>query len=212
MTSYWIQLTATPWQMAEGAYTVYRAATLCDPHRTAAWAQMARAQLWLGDYPGVEATAREARGKFDAENGMLLSALVLALVNSGRVQEAHQANNTQAGRESQRIINRLAIAASLGDAERAAALQQKYLETIGPDDSVSLAMEAMRGNRNEANRLARVIDSRPAGYLALMMTILRCSCGAPFDLEAAPDFAARLSVSGLQWPPLKTVNFPLKNW
>ena len=212
MAPYWIQLTTTPWGMAREAYTVFRNATLCDPHSTSAWAQMARAQLWQGDYAGVEATAREARGKFEAENGMLLSALVLALVKSGRVEEAHQVNNSLAGRESQRIINRLAIAASQGGAERAAELQQSYLATIGPDDSVSLTMEAMRGNRNEANRLARLIDSRPAGYLALLMTILRCSCGAPFDLEAAPDFAARLAVSGLQWPPPESVKFPLKNW
>ena len=212
MPSYWLQLTTTPWGMAREAYAVFRNATLCDPHRTAAWAQMARAQLWLGNYEGVEATAREAHEKFDAENGMLLSALVLALVNSGRVEEAHQANNSMAVRESQKIINRLAIAASQGDAGRAAELQQKYLDNIGPDDSVSLTMEAMRGNRNEANRLARLIDSRPGGYLALMMTILRCSCGAPFDLESAPDFAARLSTSGLQWPPPDSVSFPLKNW
>ena len=212
MTSYWIQLTSTPWGMAEEAYTMFREATLCDPHRTSAWAQMARSQLWMGDYEGVEATSVEAGEKFEAENGMLLSALVLALVNSGRVEDAHRANNSQAVRESQKIYNRVAIAASLGDADRAAELQQQYLDSIGPDDSVSLTMEAMLGHRNEANRIAGLIDSRPGGYLALMMTILRCSCGAPFDLEATPDFASRLSESGLQWPPAKTVTFPLKNW
>ncbi len=212
MPSYWIQLTSTPWGMAEEAYTVFRDATLCDPHRTSAWAQMARAQLWLGDYEGVAQTASEARQKFEAENGMLLSALVLALVNSGRVEDAHRANNSQAGRESQRILNRVAIAASLGDAERAARLQQQYLDSIASDDSALLTMEAMRGNRIGANRVARLIDSRPGGYLALMMTILRCSCGAPFDLDAAPGFASRFSESGLQWPPAATVKFPLKNW
>ncbi len=198
--------------MAREAYLAFRNATLCDPHRTSAWAQMARAQLWLGDYAGVEATAREASEKFEAENGMLLSALVLALADSGRAQEAQQVNNSKADRESLKILNRLAIAANQGDAALATSLQQKYLEAFGPDDSISLTMEAMRGNRNEANRLARLIDSRPGGYLALMMTILRCSCGAPFDLEAAPDFAARLGESGLPWPPPTTVNFPLKNW
>jgi TolB-like protein len=212
MPSYWIQLTSTPWGMAEEAYSVFRNATLCDPHRTSAWAQMARAQLWQGDYQGVEATAREASEKFESDNGMLLSALVLALADSGRVEEAQQVNNSKADRESLRILNRVTIAANQGDAALATGLQKKYLESFGPDDSVSLTLEAMRGNRNEANRLARLIDSRPGGYLALMMTILRCSCGAPFDLEAAPDFAARLGESGLSWPPPITVSFPLKNW
>ena len=212
MPSYWVQLTSTPWGMARDVYSVYREATLCDPHRTSAWAQMARAQLWQGDYAGVEATAREASDKIEADNGMLLNALVLALVNSDRTEEAHQVNNSLAGRESQKILNRTAIAASLGDAPLATELQQKYLASFGPDDSVALAMEAMSGDRNEANRLARLIDSRPGGYLALMMTILRCSCGAPFDLEMAPDFAARLEGSGLQWPPPTTVKLPLKTW
>lgn len=212
MPSYWIQLTSTPWGKAGEAYQVYRDATLCDPHRTSAWAQMARAQLWLGDFAGVEATAREAGEKFEAENGMLLSALVLALVNQGRVEDAHKANNSQAERESSKTLNRAAIAASLGEAEKATALQQKFLASFGTDDSWSLTMKAMLGNRSEANRLARLIDSRPAGYLALMMTILRCSCGAPFDLEAAPNFAAKLNESGLAWPPPKPVKFPLKTW
>ena len=212
MTSYWIQLTSTPWGMAREAWKLFRDATLCDPHRTAAWAQMARAQLWLGDYDGVVATAHEANKKYKAENSMLLNAHVLALVNSGRTEEAHRIINSEGGRESQRILNRMVIAASLGDAPLAAELQQKYLDSYGPDDSVSLVMEAIRGNRNEANHLARLVDSRPGGYLALMMTLLRCSCGAPFDLEAAPDFASRLAESGLQWPPPNTVNFPLKNW
>jgi TolB-like protein len=212
MPSYWIQLTSTPWGMAREATEMYRNATLCDPHRTSAWAQMARAQLWLGDYEAVEATAQEAGEKFEAENGLLLNAQVLALVNSGRTEEAYRVVNSQAVRESQKILNRMTIAASLGDAERAADLQRKYLQSFGPDDSVSIFMEAIRGERNEANRLARLVDSRPGGYLALLMTILRCSCGAPFDLEAAPDFQARLAESGLQWPPATTVDFPLKGW
>ena len=212
MPSYWVQLASTPWGMAREAYTVFRNATLCDPRRTAAWAQMARAQLWLGDYAGVEATAREAGAKFEAENGMLLSARVLALVNSGRTDDARRVNNSQAGRESLKLQNRVVIAAALGDADRAAQLQQAFLATFGPDDGVSLSLEAIRGNRNEANRLARLIDGRTGGYLGLMITILRCNCGAPFDLEAAPGFASRLRESGLQWPPPTTVNFPLKDW
>jgi TolB-like protein len=212
MPSYWIQLTSTPWGAAEAAYRVFRDATLCDPHRTSAWAQMARARLWLGDYTGVEDVAREANQKLDAENGLLLTAHILALVNAGKVEEAHRANISQSGRESQKIMNRAIIAASLGEADKAAELQQNFLARFGTDDRISLSMEAIRGNRSEANRLARLIDGRPGGYLALMMTVLLCSCGAPFDLDAAPGFASKLEESGLRWPPSDSVNFPLKTW
>ena len=212
MPSYWIQLTSTPWGAAEDAYQVFRDATLCDPHRTAAWAQMARAKLWMGDYKGVKEVAREADQKFEAENGLLLTAQILALVNTGKVEEAHRVNVSQSGRESQKIMNRAIIAASLGESEKAAELQRKFLARFGTDDRISLSMEAILGNRSEANRLARLIDSRPGGYLALMMTVLLCSCGAPFDLDSAPGFASKLEESGLQWPPSDSVNFPLKTW
>lgn len=212
MPAYWLQLGTTAWGAASEADHAFGVATQCDPHRTSAWAQMARARLWLGDFTGVEAIARTASEKIDAENGMLLAALVLARVESGRIEQAQQANEGQSKRESEKRFNRVVIAASQADAVRAAALQQDYLATFGPDDGASLIMEAMRGNRSEANRLAGLIDSRPAGYLALMMTILRCACGAPFDLDAAPDFAARLAVSGLQWPPAQAIHFPLKTW
>lgn len=212
MPSYWLQLTTIPWGTAPQAREVFRHAVECDPHRTDAWGQLARAQLWMGDFAAVEVTALEARDRIEAENGMLLAAQVLARVQSDRAEEAHQANNGRAERESQKLFNRMMIAASRGDAGRAADGQRKYLASFGPNDSASLIMEAVRGNRNEANRLARLIDGRPAGYLALMMIIPRCACGAPFDLEATPDFTARLAESGLQWPPPKPIHFPMKTW
>jgi hypothetical protein len=39
-----------------------------------------------------------------------------------------------------------------------------------------------------------------------------CFCGAPFDLEAAPNFSARLKESGFDWPPHQAINYPLKDW
>jgi adenylate cyclase len=73
-------------------------------------------------------------------------------------------------------------------------------------------MEAARGNRNEANRLAGLIDSRSFGYMSLMQAIYWCTCGAPFDLDATPVFSSMLAGSGLPWPPAKPLNFPLKDW
>ena len=142
----------------------------------------------------------------------MLTAQILALVNSGQVEEARRINISQSGRESQKVMNRAIIAASLGEAGKAAEQQQNFLAVFGTDERVLLSLEAIRGNRSEANRLARIIDSRPGGYLALMMTIHLCSCGAPFDLDAAPVFASKLEESGLAWPPANTVNFPLKTW
>ena len=71
-----------------------------------------------------------------------------------------------------------------------------------------LVEAANAGDRAEANRLATVMDARPAGpfLLAVMTTV--CYCGAPFDLDATPNFRARLAESGLHWPPPPTMPTP----
>ena len=64
---------------------------------------------------------------------------------------------------------------------------------------------AQSGNRDAANRQAALLDARPAGGLLLAIVVTYCGCGAPFDLEATPNFKARLAESGLRWPPPRTI-------
>ena len=67
---------------------------------------------------------------------------------------------------------------------------------------------ANAGDRVEANRLAAAMDSRPAGPFLLAVMTTSCFCGAPFDIEATPNFKARLAESGLSWPPPPTITYP----
>jgi adenylate cyclase len=67
---------------------------------------------------------------------------------------------------------------------------------------------AHAGDRAEANRLATAMDARPAGPFLLAVLSTACHCGAPFDLEATPNFKSRLEESGLRWPPPATIAFP----
>lgn len=64
---------------------------------------------------------------------------------------------------------------------------------------------AQSGDRDAANHAAALLDARPAGGLLLAIVITYCGCGAPFDLEATPNFKARLAESGLRWPPPRTI-------
>jgi hypothetical protein len=64
---------------------------------------------------------------------------------------------------------------------------------------------AQSGDRDAANRQAAVLDARPAGGLLLAIVVTYCGCGAPFDLDATPNFKARLAESGLRWPPPRTI-------
>ena len=75
-----------------------------------------------------------------------------------------------------------------------------------------LMMAAIVGDREEANRLASIIDQRPLSELPFLFATLSCVCGVLFDLDAAPNFKARIGESGLSWPPATLVHYPAKNW
>lgn len=93
------------------------------------------------------------------------------------------------------------IHASLKDVDRS---QGKYSQW-----RVAEIVEAANaGNRAQANRLAATMDARPAGPFLLAVTSTVCFCGAPFDMDATPNFKARLAESGLNWPPAQTVPYP----
>ena len=64
------------------------------------------------------------------------------------------------------------------------------------------------GDRAAANRYAAAMDARPAGGFLLANFSINCHCGAPFDLDATPNFKQRLAESGLRWPPPATMTTP----
>ena len=44
------------------------------------------------------------------------------------------------------------------------------------------------------------IDARPGGALRMAASLTDCMCGVPFDLDATPNFKARIAESGLTLP------------
>jgi adenylate cyclase len=72
------------------------------------------------------------------------------------------------------------------------------------------AEAALSDDRAEANRQAAALDARPAGGVLLAVLVTECQCGAPFDLDATPNFKARLAEFGLHWPPPQTIKYPLR--
>jgi hypothetical protein len=106
---------------------------------------------------------------------------------------------------------RVMLAAARGDAEQA---QRRFSEFQAAEvgELRTLALASQTGNRELANSIASEFDSSPAGHLSLLINILTCMCGAPFDLESTPVFAQKLADSGLVWPPGSPVVWPLKDW
>ena len=182
----------------------------CDPVLVRPWIHMVRANLWL-DQPQQAIQVAEYVMQTINHN-MLTQAYITALATVGRTDEAGQVADIQLRTENELLISKSHLAALRGDAAAASAYQNEFLGKYGPNDFQALIMEALQGHHNEANRLAGLIDRRPFGYMTLMQAIYHCTCGAPFDLEAAPVFASMLAESGLPWPPAKPIDFPLKAW
>ena len=82
---------------------------------------------------------------------------------------------------------------------------QSIYQFWGDADAVAAAV---LGDRAEANRRAAIVDAQPAGPFLLAVLGADCLCGAPFDLDATPNFKARLAESGLRWPPPPAIRYP----
>jgi len=77
----------------------------------------------------------------------------------------------------------------------------------GWDGGTFLDMTAI-GRRDLTNIVAAELDARPAGHHTLVQMLVECHCGAPWDLEATPVFAARVEEAGFPWPPAGAGRYP----
>ncbi len=108
-----------------------------------------------------------------------------------------------------RVID--AYAAS-GQLDQARAVFEDWRATHQVNDGDQLIVSAILGERNAANQLAARIDARVGGSLALSVAVSSCNCGAPFDLDATPNFKARIEEAGFNWPPVSPIKYPAKDW
>jgi hypothetical protein len=182
----------------------------CDPLRVRPMVHVTGILLWMGQAAQAARSAEKYLQK--ANHPWLVGDLALALAFQGQTKKAVQVANNRFRVETESLFLKSMIAAIQGDDETAENLAQEFFHANGPNDREALVLEAARGRRNEANRLAAMIDARPFGHIVLLQAIYNCTCGAPFDLEATPQFADMLNGSGLNWPPVKPYTFPLKDW
>ncbi|HMB59765.1 MAG TPA: hypothetical protein VKN35_07630 [Xanthomonadales bacterium] len=207
---YWTQLTSPFVGMTQKIESAFARMSICNPLDVRAWVHMAFINIFL-DQP--QRTLRIAQSELQqVSHHWLIWAEAIALAMRGDFEAARAAIDSRPLPSYEQPYVLSLIAAMQGDAETAADLQFAYLSENGPNDQASLVMEAARGNRAEANRLASMIDARPFGHMALLQSIYLCFCGAPFDLEYTPNFDRLLDESGLTWPPLRPIDFPLKEW
>jgi hypothetical protein len=130
---------------------------------------------------------------------------VRALVLLGRIDEARAQLATLDPDDFAGATGKLVLGAAVGDDIRAIRehSQRARKPAWNPEywDSFDVLAEALLGERDAANRRAAALDAAPSGPLRLAGLVAGCQCGAPFDLDATPNFKARLAESGLPWPP-----------
>ena len=209
--SNWMPVFASAFGYAEGLDQLGTRAIACDPlnsitrntRTTVAFAN-GKGQRVLDRLPQYGPNPRPAI--------RYSKAIALAMVGrtdeAGRELEAASAG----GRTDAYALARIVVGRARGESPVAIHQALQGLRRAQGKFNQWLVVDAVEaanaGNRAEANRLATAMDARPAGPFLLAVMSTNCFCGAPFDLEATPNFKARLAESGLAWPPKPAIAFP----
>jgi TolB-like protein len=208
--SLWYEGVSLPYGYAEQVHPKAEELVVCDPLAASNWQTLARTQIWQPDPDGVIEAAR--RGLSVVDSDALVAEMAKGLLLKGRNEDAQAELDTRIKSVDGTESLLMEIATALGHRERSAALFEKYRGSQNANGWNVLAMYAWIGDRENANRLAADFDRHPFGHIALSISVLVCECGAPWDLSATPVFATKIAESGLQWPPLSPMTFPLKDW
>lgn len=206
----WFEAVSLPFGYAELLTPKLEALVACDPLTVSNWQHQARARMWAGDPDGVIEITR--RGLESIDNDSLVAQLALGLVLKGESQQAQYEMDTRIKSSENVRVHLIMVAAALGQHSKAEALIDTYVGSADESRFNTLAMYAWMGNLEAANQLAAELDQHPFGHIALAITILHCACGEPWSMASTPNFAAKVAESGLKWPPLSPLAFPLKDW
>ncbi|MEO1250839.1 MAG: winged helix-turn-helix domain-containing protein [Pseudomonadota bacterium] len=218
----WTQILSIAFGRAEKARRFFEHTTRCAPAYNIQWINAAMASLYLNDPDRAQSILEE--GKVHAGfNPLLERTRLQAYLAAGRDDDAEQLLNNFSGRA--RTIEQISLHAFRNEREAASRLaaqlyaydgDESFDDLAGPlgdrEDALILLLAPILGDRDAANDAAARIDARPYGPTQLAISVYYCLCGAPFDLEATPNFAARLSEGDLKWPPSSPIDYPLKTW
>jgi adenylate cyclase len=207
----WMQV-ATGLGYAEPALELWNHVQRCEAFTQLAPMGRSQAHAWLGQH-------EKALEILDAAEALLGSNVWFAgsrqwaLLAAGRFEEALAL--------APEVVDDVAFfgmkaealpLAMSGNVDAARAAMQDWQAEHGRNLQAEIEIHAALGDRAEANRLAAELDARPGGPMLLLLTAGQCACGAPFDLEATPNFRERLRESGLAWPLQTLMRYPAKNW
>jgi hypothetical protein len=181
----------------------------CDPLRSLSWFNSSRARLWAGD--PVDALRMTREGSEVAPGSWLTMTHLQSLLANDLHDEAIQVIDSEVQRLYMANAFHAMVAAHRSDLDRLAPLIENYDENA-PPNFFDIIINAWIGRRDAANQAAAVIDEHYFGPIVLWQSVHWCQCGAPWDLEVTPNFAAKIEEANVPWPLKTPLSFPLKDW
>ena len=206
----WVEPIAAIYDLSDQYALRAREIRECNPMLSRSWFDESRAFMWAGDVGEALKIARE--GNEVAPGATLSLGLIRVLVANGLYEEADSAITTHLQSQEDVLRSRLLKSAVTGDREMATRLQQELMQNSGRNSFWKPTYYAWTGEREKINRHATELDNQPFGSQSLLSVIYTCACGAPWDIESTPRFAARIKEAGMPWPPASPIIFPLKDW
>ena len=139
-------------------------------------------------------------------------AMIRMLVANGLYEEASREIENRVQDDELALALGALIFAHQGDRQHFEPLVEQYYANPAFGGFWEIALSAWGGQRDAANRKAAERYKHNFGPVALWQMTLWGACGAPWYLQATPNFAAKIKAANVPWPPPSPMRFPLKNW
>jgi TolB-like protein len=207
----WVGSLAGIFGWADQLSTLFQRNLRCDP-LSGLWATfVGQNELWAGrPQAALEASERHLREV--GFNPWVDDARFSALLATGKYRDDPSVLEPNPEGSNFSFPRRLLVYAMNNDLETARKIFADYAQENPPNNISSVIVAAVLGDRETANAYASNMDAVFAGPFILAEVVNGCRCGAPFDLDATPNFKARIEGAGFAWPPPTPIKFPAKDW
>jgi TolB-like protein/tetratricopeptide (TPR) repeat protein len=209
-TAAWLNTNTVEFGMAPVVLDLGERLVACDPQNPFGWWYTMQAHMWLGAADRAVEIGEQAVATVD--HSTLRQSLFHAYIAAGRLDDAEYALSQEDGAADELADRRMTLAAVRGDSEAVLAYKASMLRHHAERIDVVINYLPRSGDREGSNRIAAELDALPYGYLSLLGTTAFCMCGAPWDIEATPNFRKRIEDAGFAWPPASPIEWPLKDW
>ena len=207
----WVASLAGVFGWAEQIATHHEKLLRCDPLNGLYASMQGQFLIWAGQADDAIVLTEDFLDRYEFQP-WVDDARFMALLATGKYRDHPGVYVPNPGGSTYQFPRQLLAYAMDNDIARAREIFEASNKTSPIDDWNALIIEAALGNREAANALASRMDARFAGPFILAEAVKGCFCGAPFDLEAAPNFKRKIEEAGFNWPPYSPIKYPAKDW